>query len=714
MKKIYKIMAIFMIIMFIFSLWINITSAASSDYIIDDGEHIPIPETYILKNIIYNIKNTGEEEENLKTPSDLFINDKGFLFIVDTGNNRIIKVNKKGEMITVFKEANGNPFNSPKGFFDDGQGNLYVADTMNHRIVHLNDKGEFIKELIKPESSLLRDTFTFDPTKICVSPTGFIYVLKGENLLILDSYNNFRGYMGQTDIGFNFVDVLLRIFASEEQKRVIRKRTAASYINITMDDKGMIYAVSLDYETGEIKKLNSVGKNIYRQYMTLQESMNLLSLDFLAQMQVENRSFFFGERTYDGSKQIMPVFKDIAVDENGIVTVVEEKTGKIYQYDQEGNHLATFGGKGDLKGNLSIPEAIEVDENGCIYVLDQELECIQVFEPTNFIKKVHQAVNLYANGEYNEAYNEWKKVLEIHQNYPLAHLGLAKALFKQKKWAESMEEYRQANDREGYSKAFVKYRYEVLRNKFPIILLILILIVVIFVSMLKFINKLSAEGIECFYMGNVKQYRIIDQFKLSFAIVAHPMETLEFVNLNRDSMSIFPGIVILGVLFLVRIFYIFTVHFPLAEIDARDTNVILEAVKLLLPVITWVIASFAITSISEGESKLKDIFIASSYCMIPYILVNFPLAILSNVLSREELTLYAFILNATKIWILILFFIQVKKINNYSFGKTVLISVISVLTMALIWAVALTAYALSGRLFQFVVGIIIEIRTAFS
>ena len=408
------------------------------------------------------------------------------------------------------------------------------------------------------------------------------------------------------------------------------------------------------------------------------------------------------------------MFKDIAVDKNGIVTVIEENSGKIYQYDQEGNHLTTFGGKSDQQGKFSILEAIAVDESGCIYVLDQDLENIQVFEPTHFIRKVHQAIKLYEDGEYDEAYNEWKKVLEIHQNYPLARLGLAKSLFKQKMWKESMEEYIQANDREGYSKAFVKYRYEVVRSKFPIVLLILIVVIVLLILLFKLLRKMAAEGIECYYMGNTKQFSIFDQLKLALGVVFHPMETFELIKSNRDNMSITSGTIILVVLFLVRVFYIFTVHFPLADIDIKDANIILETVKLILPVVTWVIASYAITAIVEGESKLKDIFIASSFCMVPYILVTVPLAVFSYVLSRSESILYAVIINGTWIWIIVLFFIQAKTLNDYKIGKTISISVISILNMALIWAVGLMMYVLTGRLFQFITGIISEIKMTFN
>jgi tetratricopeptide (TPR) repeat protein len=543
-EKICKKVFSFMVILFVFSSCVNIASSQSSDYVTDDRKRIPVPKAYVLKEIIYNIKNVEEGIASFKSPRDLFIDKQGFLFVADTGNNRVVKLNKNGEMMAVFTDANGKPFNSPQGLFVDTQGYLYITDTGNQRIVQLSDTGEFVREYIKPKSELLDENFTFDRAKLCVSPTDFIYVLKGENILIMDKNNNFRGYLGQTEIEFKLVDVLLRIFASEEQKRVIRKRTAATYINMTMDEKGMIYATTKDYRTGEIKKLNSIGKNIYKKYETSPEGIDLFELlfGFLTQMQVSGKSFVFGERTDDEGNWISPVFKDIAVDKNGIVTVIEEITGKIYQYDHEGNHLVTFGGVSDLKGHFSIPEAIDVDETGCIYILDRVLENIQVFEPTTFIKDIHQAVNLYADGEYDEAYNMWKKILKTHENYPLARLGLAKSLYKKKMWKESMEEYKQANDPDGYSKAFVKFRYEVLRNKFAIILLSLIIVAVILVLLLKLTHRLAEDGIS-YYNDNIKKSSIINQFKLSLGVIFHPVETFELIKNNRDSMSIISGVI---------------------------------------------------------------------------------------------------------------------------------------------------------------------------
>jgi len=688
------------------------TFAASRDYTINDGKRVPIPETYVLKKVINNIGSKGEEPVYLKEPEDLFINSQGYIFIADTGNNRIVKITSDGELVDIFKGSPGKLLKAPKGVYADDNGNMYIADTGNLRIVHLSSEGELVEEFIKPDSELLDETFTFDSTKLYLSPTGYIYVLKGQSILAMDAYNQFRGYIGQTQIGFSLIDSLLRIFASDQQKKMISKRTAEAYTNITMDEKGTIYATSLDRSEGEIKKLNSVGKNIYRKYGSNDSEPKFLEKLFgsFNRLNLREKSFTFGETRDDNGNPIKPVFKDIAVGENGIITVIEEQTGKLYQYDQEGNLLTVFGGKGDQKGRFVMPSSIVNDNEGRIYVLDRSTGNIQMFEPTEFIKAVHKAVEEYSKGKYNEAYDIWGQILLIDENYQMGHFGLANALYKQEKWKDAMNEYMMADDRTGYSKAYTEYRYDTFRQYFAIVVLALSAIITALVLFIKWIKGLSLHALEEFRNTHSKKVHVATGLKMAFGVIFHPVETFEEIKNGRGKLNLVPGVIILLSVLAARIFYLFVVHYPLADIDLKDSNIWLEAVKLLLPVITWVIASFAITAILDSESKISEIFLATTYCMVPYILVTFPLAVLSRILTRNEASFYGFILNCTWIWILLLFFISLRTLNDYSISRTAAAYAISGGTMVLIWFVSLLGYTLTGKLYQFISGIIYEIR----
>jgi uncharacterized protein (TIGR03437 family) len=88
----------------------------------------------------------------LYNPSAVVADTAGNLYIADTSNHRVRKVNAAGVITTVAgigtagSSGDGGPatnaaLNGPTGLWLDGLGNLYIADTQNHRIRKVNASG---------------------------------------------------------------------------------------------------------------------------------------------------------------------------------------------------------------------------------------------------------------------------------------------------------------------------------------------------------------------------------------------------------------------------------------------------------------------------------------------------------------------------------------------------------------------------------------------
>ncbi|MBP1989075.1 YIP1 family protein [Paenibacillus eucommiae] len=662
--------------------------AASQDYILSGDKRVPIPESYLISKTIYSIGAPEGMTSYFDKPQDLFINEQGYLFVADTGNNRIVKLTTDGTVVGIYSGDPDSPLRSPAGIYADEVGEMYIADTQNNRIVHLAADGRFIEEFVTPSSELLRDTFALAPSKLLVSPTGYIYTVKGQNIMAMDAYNRFRGFLGQTEIGFRFVDAFIRMFASQEQRNNIAKRNAPYYLNITMDTKGFIYATSLD-PGGEIKKLNSLGFDLFKHR--------------------KNKQPLGERRNIETGEPLTPRFIDIAVSSQGIITALEELSGKLYQYDQDGNLLTVFGGKGTKKGKFSAPTSIVNDSDGNLYVLDGAQGGIYVFAPTRFIQRVHQAVDLYSQGEYLKAYEAWEEVASINENYQLVYSGLADTLYKQEQWNESMDNYQMANDRSGYSNAFSEFRYVMLRHYFFLVVLLIILGVFLLFQCVKWLKRLSVEAAQEAERGKGRM-NVITGINLSLGVIFQPRQTFELIITARGRLNYGAGILILLAVFLVRMIYLAVIHYPLESMNIIESNLLLESVKLLLPPLTWIVASFFITSISDGESKIGEIFTASSYCMVPYLLMMVPLALLSNILSLQESVLFDLLYSGMWVWILILFFISIKMLNDYTMLKSTIAYAASGASILLLWSIGLLWYVLSGRLYMFISGVVREVQ----
>lgn len=183
--------------------------------------------------------------------------------------------------------------------------------------------------------------------------------------------------------------------------------------------------------------------------------------------------------------------------------------------------------------------------------------------------------------------------------------------------------------------------------------------------------------------------------KLMFLMIFHPIDAYTEIKSRGKSLSVLPAILILTMVLVVRYLYVSFVHSPLADIKLSDTNLFLEIGRILLPVITVVVSIYAVTTILYGETKLKTIFITVAYSFLPYVITTPIFLIISRFIGLEAAEFY-FGASAIKwVWIILLVFFSIMYQNDYTFLKTVGVSVLSIIGVALIWAVIILILSLS-------------------
>ncbi|MBQ8494170.1 MAG: hypothetical protein IJ465_00225 [Clostridia bacterium] len=426
-----------------------INSGAEHSYMVeDDYDQSIIPKTYNFDYVIDGFF----DGVNLSTPQDLFVSPSGELYIADTGNNRILRMSNTGELLQIYKNEAQQPFNGPKGVFVDEDGYVYVADTNNKRIVKLNADGTFVKEIVRPTSDLISDDISFEPTKLMVCNNGLIYVIVGKEFMSITQDNEFLGYFGSEDVPFSLSNMLVNMFASDIQKQKLTKVQPSSYNNFTLGADGLVYAVA-NKSTGQIKKITSVGENIYEEK-------------------------FYGEYVFNqGNVLVPPTYADVAVDRNGIIFVCESNSRKIYQYDRKGNSIAVFGGEGTTEGYFAMPVAVDVDAAGRVFVLDADRGAVQVFTSTKFMAQVLDALNLFENGDYDKAYEAWNEIVRLNAGYPLAHDMLGTIEFKRKNYTAAMKHFEISGNQEDYGEAYGERMHDIITQNFAWVAIGLIVLV---------------------------------------------------------------------------------------------------------------------------------------------------------------------------------------------------------------------------------------------
>lgn len=129
----------------------------------------------------------GTGNDQLKSPFGMARDSGNNLYIADTGNNRIVKLNPT--MTSAAYWTAGGSFNAPCDVAVDSNGQVYVANTFSNQIVKLDSGGNVIKSwgsgtLSKPYGIAVRRYRWYDP-----NPPNYWYVYS-EYVNVVDTDHN--------------------------------------------------------------------------------------------------------------------------------------------------------------------------------------------------------------------------------------------------------------------------------------------------------------------------------------------------------------------------------------------------------------------------------------------------------------------------------------------------------------------------------------------
>lgn len=426
------------------------------------GETRPSPIPYLPGDTI-----DGRQQGigSFQAPSDLFVTNDGDIYVLDSGNGRIVVFNRQWDVIRQIQafdhEGKQDQLSNPQGIFVTDGGRIYIADTGNKRVVELTEEGQFVREIGAPQSDIIRTGFEYLPIKLAVDQADRIYVVgKGvfDGLMEFDADGDFSGFMGTNRVKFNAWDYFWKSISTREQRSKLAQFVPLEFNNLDMDKEGFLYTTNTEINSGDpIKKLNSTGIDVLR------------------------REGYFPPRGDLFSEQ-GSLLTDITVREHGVYSVLDAKRGRIFTYNEDGVLMYIFGQIGQQVGTFANPVAIESigDE---ILVLDQNMNRITRFQPTRFGSLTNAANAFYTAGKSDEAVAAWQELLKLDANNDAAYVGIGKALLRQGNNKEAMEYLELGYNRAYYSKAFGKYRKDLLRGNFGAIMTsVVVLLVACFVG----------------------------------------------------------------------------------------------------------------------------------------------------------------------------------------------------------------------------------------
>jgi len=280
--------------------------------------------TLPLQNITHQYNLHEAPGEPLALPSDLVAAPDGRLYVVDSGNHRVVVYGSEGKPLSTFgKRGHGEgEFSDPVGIASDASGTIYVADSGNNRIQIFDHDGGY-----RSQFAVVEEGKAVRPVDIAVTGDGKrLYVTGNSNHKVMTFDHNGK---------------LLHAWGGEGEDEGRFRFPATLAINVDH-----LYVV--DVLNTRVQIFNFEGK----------------------------LRFVVGEWGVLPGQLFRP--KGVVVTDNGSVLVSDSYMGVIQVFDDHSKLMFVLGRGGAIE-RFTTPVGIDLDRNGRLYVAEMLANRVSVY-----------------------------------------------------------------------------------------------------------------------------------------------------------------------------------------------------------------------------------------------------------------------------------------------------------------------------------------------
>nr|AGS51910.1 hypothetical protein [uncultured bacterium contig00002] len=171
--------------------------------------------------------------------------------------------------------------------------------------------------------------------------------------------------------------------------------------------------------------------------------------------------------------------------------------------------------------------------------------------------------------------------------------------------------------------------------------------------------------------------------KYSLYVCTHPLDGFwDLTHEKRGSIAAANVIVLAAAV--IEILRLTLTNFQFISVNMEYFNGILVVMSVILPVFLWTLSNWSLTTLMDGKGTMKDIYMAVAYALVPSVIINTVLIIISQIITFDEGAVYWFLYGFSMLWTAVLIVAGMMMIHDYTIGKTILSSLFTIVGMGVI------------------------------
>ena len=190
--------------------------------------------------------------------------------------------------------------------------------------------------------------------------------------------------------------------------------------------------------------------------------------------------------------------------------------------------------------------------------------------------------------------------------------------------------------------------------------------------------------------------RFFDTVKYAFYVMFHPADGYwDLIHAKRGSYAAANFFVILTLL--TQIWRLRFTSFVVQNVNWEEVNVFEEFATILVPLAIFCICNWALTTLFDGKGHLGDIYMGTGYALAPYPMIQIPIIIASNFVTRDEVAFYNIFDTISILWCVMLLFMAMMMIHQYGFFKTLLFTIFTIVGMLIFIFIVLLFFSMISQ-----------------
>ena len=628
------------------------------------------------------------EGVNIASYTDVSVDKNDNVYILDSVSSAVHVFDKDYNFVKTIGKLVANDgteydYAGAQGIYVSAKGIIYICDTDHKRVLISDYDGKLQGEpLLLPKSNLIPDDFAYKPEKITVDSSDYIYVLSDGSFygaILYSPSGEFLGFFGantvKTTLLSGIVSLWNRLTMTDEIYAQQIRKLPFQFTDLYVDEQDFVYTATgrteKNVEKGQVKRLSPGGIDI---------------------LKAEGVTFGLRKSIPLRNDYRYPDVAGLAVNSDNFIFTYDSSSGYISVFDDDSKMLNTFAGgsanAGDQDGTFMMASAIEVNSNSDIIVLDSVKKCFTVFKLNNHGKTLFDASVLTRNGDYEVARPLWLEVIKNDRNCQVAYSGLARTYYAEGDYENAMKYAQIGYDYHTYSLAFEFVRRDIIEEKIYLFAAIILVVVVAIAVYMDFKKK-----------KNLVIIKNRDLQLLSRSVL-HPGEVFTEIK-EKKRGSVLIGLILIAIYYVTATLKETASGFLFKSPSNTSFNSLLVLLQSLGLVVLWTICNWAICTLQDGKGKLREIFIVASYSIVPLIISNIVYIIASNAILESEAAFLEIFVTVMTLLTAFMLIMGTMIIHDYTFGKFVGTTIMSVLGILIVIFLAIVIVILVQQLILF-------------